>query len=259
MVCSLLLGVACAHQAPPVDSPEQQTPSVDSPDRRAQTANSEPAPDHIHRLAHHDAPCPDDGELRDHLGECVSAGPLAADTCTNTCRSAHDGNCDDGGHDTFYFFCELGTDCADCGLRPAGSIIPDRPSPASVLSTPAGNGCTNVCFTANDDKCDDGGPGSPYELCALGTGLRRLRTAPCSGRHYRALNPQRRRQRRERVDHNEGRTSSTGRKGALAGAQAAAKSRSSCRSGAGRARGTVLSTARMSSASVATAMTRIAL
>lgn len=164
MVCSLLWVAACAHRAQPVDSPEhQEVPSSsDSPEPQVR-------PDHIHQLAHHSAPCPDDGELRNHLGDCVSAGPLTADACTNTCRSAHDDNCDDGGHDTIYFVCDLGTDCADCGLRPAGSAVPDRPSPASVLSTPAGNGCTNDCFTANDDKCDDGGHGSPYELCALGT------------------------------------------------------------------------------------------
>lgn len=30
-------------------------------------------------------------------------------------------------------------------------------------------GCTNRCASAHDDECDDGGPGSLYDVCALGT------------------------------------------------------------------------------------------
>jgi hypothetical protein len=30
-------------------------------------------------------------------------------------------------------------------------------------------GCTNTCGTADDDECDDGGPGSLFSVCALGT------------------------------------------------------------------------------------------
>lgn len=37
--------------------------------------------------------------------------------CTNTCRDADDGFCDDGGPGADYNICELGTDCADCGPR----------------------------------------------------------------------------------------------------------------------------------------------
>ena len=35
--------------------------------------------------------------------------------CTNTCEYANDGECDDGGPESLYDDCELGTDCADCG------------------------------------------------------------------------------------------------------------------------------------------------
>lgn len=38
--------------------------------------------------------------------------------CTNTCRFAHDGDCDDGGPGADFDLCEYGTDCADCGPRP---------------------------------------------------------------------------------------------------------------------------------------------
>ena len=37
--------------------------------------------------------------------------------CTNTCSSANDGECDDGGPGAEYAVCALGTDCADCGSR----------------------------------------------------------------------------------------------------------------------------------------------
>lgn len=37
--------------------------------------------------------------------------------CTNTCSSANDGDCDDGGPGAEYDVCSLGTDCGDCGER----------------------------------------------------------------------------------------------------------------------------------------------
>jgi hypothetical protein len=37
--------------------------------------------------------------------------------CTNTCATAHDSECDDGGPLSVYAICELGTDCNDCGPR----------------------------------------------------------------------------------------------------------------------------------------------
>jgi hypothetical protein len=46
-------------------------------------------------------------------------GPL----CSNTCRTAHDNECDDGGPDALYAICGLGTDCHDCGVR--GSSSPE--------------------------------------------------------------------------------------------------------------------------------------
>lgn len=43
----------------------------------------------------------------------------AAPLCSDTCTTAKDGYCDDGGADAVFFSCALGTDCADCGDRSA--------------------------------------------------------------------------------------------------------------------------------------------
>ena len=41
----------------------------------------------------------------------------SASGCDDTCVSANDGECDDGGPDALTNGCGLGTDCADCGAR----------------------------------------------------------------------------------------------------------------------------------------------
>jgi hypothetical protein len=40
--------------------------------------------------------------------------------CTNTCRDAYDGVCDDGGEGSQFSICPYGTDCDDCGPRTDG-------------------------------------------------------------------------------------------------------------------------------------------
>ncbi|MEM7604577.1 MAG: hypothetical protein AAF411_04405 [Myxococcota bacterium] len=105
------------------------------------------------------------GELQAPSG---GGRPLVGNGCTNTCNTANDGECDDGGPNSLYSVCDLGTDCADCGPRTAADAggAGGAPSPQGV---PAPNGCTNTCRTANDNECDDGGPNSLYAVCALGT------------------------------------------------------------------------------------------
>lgn len=49
-------------------------------------------------------------------GDCVR-DDRASGLCTNTCRFADDGECDDGGPGSLYDLCDYGTDCADCGSR----------------------------------------------------------------------------------------------------------------------------------------------
>ncbi|GAB5547507.1 MAG: hypothetical protein SangKO_072670 [Sandaracinaceae bacterium] len=46
-----------------------------------------------------------------------SGGGGGGGGCSNTCSSSNDGECDDGGPNSLYSVCALGTDCADCGPR----------------------------------------------------------------------------------------------------------------------------------------------
>ncbi|MBO6939293.1 MAG: hypothetical protein JJ863_30260 [Deltaproteobacteria bacterium] len=50
-------------------------------------------------------------------GGASSGGGGGEAGCTNTCDSANDGDCDDGGPGSAYDVCEYGTDCGDCGPR----------------------------------------------------------------------------------------------------------------------------------------------
>lgn len=78
------------------------------------------------------------------LSAMLSTPAAAQELCSNTCMSAHDGECDDGGPNSMYGVCDFGTDCADCGVRTGTEML---------------GGCTNTCVSANDGECDDGGPG----------------------------------------------------------------------------------------------------
>jgi hypothetical protein len=43
----------------------------------------------------------------------------SAPLCADSCYSAADGRCDDGGSGASRYICNYGTDCTDCGPRPA--------------------------------------------------------------------------------------------------------------------------------------------
>ncbi len=43
--------------------------------------------------------------------------PEEGQLCDDTCPSANDGECDDGGEGSVFALCPLGTDCTDCGPR----------------------------------------------------------------------------------------------------------------------------------------------
>lgn len=123
---------------------------------------------------------------RDFLGDLTTPAPTPApqptptpsdDTlCTETCMYAADGECDDGGPGSLYSVCELGTDCTDCGAR-AGDVAPPSETPDDVTppertpppGTSSGPACNDTCTTASDGQCDDGGSGSQYCVCELGT------------------------------------------------------------------------------------------
>ena len=44
--------------------------------------------------------------------------------CTETCTYSDDGDCDDGGENSDYSLCALGTDCLDCGIRYPNGMPP---------------------------------------------------------------------------------------------------------------------------------------
>ena len=79
---------------------------------------------------------------------------------------SRNGRCEDGGpgsyHSGYYgsALCEYGTDCSDCGFRPAYSPSPPPRVPAT---------CLNTCPTRHNNVCDDGGPGSEFSSCGFGT------------------------------------------------------------------------------------------
>lgn len=58
--------------------------------------------------------------------ETSSSGQSSGQLCTNSCEYADDGFCDDGGEDSDYDECALGSDCRDCGPREAN----DNPQPS---------------------------------------------------------------------------------------------------------------------------------
>jgi len=110
--------------------------------------------------------------------------PSPPGLCTNTCTYADDVDCDDGGPNSDYSLCSLGTDCNDCGTRfpPTASPPPPPPSPAPPSRSPpsplppsptpppsSGELCTNTCGYAFDQDCDDGGSGAEYGVCIFGS------------------------------------------------------------------------------------------
>ena len=80
--------------------------------------------------------------------------------CDDTCVFASNGNCNDGGPGAEFTHCAYGTDCTDCGARYTA------PPPPSCLCS---NECLGQPLFAVDGFCDDGGAGSSYNECALGT------------------------------------------------------------------------------------------
>ena len=75
--------------------------------------------------------------------------------CNEDCGHSDDGECDDGGPDSYTDLCDLGSDCTDCGSRSAWLDY-------LVL-------CSEECAWSDDGECDDGGDDSTSSLCDLGT------------------------------------------------------------------------------------------
>ena len=75
-------------------------------------------------------------------GTCQVSLPPTPPTiicCADSCQYRADSDCDDGGPGNDYAFCDLGTDCTDCGSRcPPPSVPPLAASPSSP-SSPLGS------------------------------------------------------------------------------------------------------------------------
>ena len=153
------------------------------------------------------------------LPPSVPAGCLCSNSCIGAPQYADDGICDDGGSGSQYGDCELGTDCNDCAKNeppddvrcgyfpppwlPSSPTPPPPPSPPGPAAPPAmppptqpppvvpppaqppGCVCTDTCAgaaisLASDGICDDGGTGSIYADCHLGTDCTDCGSARCS-------------------------------------------------------------------------------
>ena len=96
------------------------------------------------------------------------SGGINDDSCTTY---ASDGDCDDGGPGAEYNFCAPCTDLEDCGTRSSGCSTdrPPPPSPRPPGKGGGGGGGGGVCSVRSDGDCDDGGPGSEFNICDCGT------------------------------------------------------------------------------------------
>ena len=70
--------------------------------------------------------------------------------CMDTCGTAGDGVCQDGGWKSYGAMCELGTDCSDCGER---LQLDPRPSPP-VCPPPYAPGDSDSKAPTCDNSCD---------------------------------------------------------------------------------------------------------
>jgi hypothetical protein len=69
--------------------------------------------------------------------DCTDCGAgSGVSLCSDECRYAGDGECDDGGPNADYSYCDLGTDCADCGLRDTNLLC-------------------DTCALSRNGKCDE--------------------------------------------------------------------------------------------------------
>lgn len=110
--------------------------------------------------------------------------PYSPGICNNECpgfpQGKDDGVCDDGGPESRYEICNwdptipgYGSDCNDCGPREPQKASPTDPPPSIPLPPNRPGMCSETCegapFYASDGVCDDGGPGSEYDKCKIGT------------------------------------------------------------------------------------------
>ena len=96
----------------------------------------------------------------------VALGCTCATSCVGSPTWSGDGYCDDGGSGSEYTGCQFGTDCEDCGTR-CEDAPPNAPPIAPSCS--CSDECIGAPAFASDGYCDDGGQGSQYNGCQIGS------------------------------------------------------------------------------------------
>ena len=97
-------------------------------------------------------------------GYCAVDDDGGDEGCNNLCFYARNGECDDGQPNSTYDVCACGSDCEDCGARTSCTSTSASTDGRTRVDT-----CANSCPWASDGECDDGEPGSEYNVCACGT------------------------------------------------------------------------------------------
>ena len=114
--------------------------------------------------------------------------------CSDTCASAKDGTCDDGGNGAQYATCDLGTDCSDCGPRSPNTVSTARCEKELTIDVAPINGdldsgCNGVKITESttcSPTCPEVAPtlDNPFSVKINGEGNAELVRASCSGPCY---------------------------------------------------------------------------
>ena len=89
----------------------------------------------------------DCGDCGDRFIDIASPPPFALPAgwlCSNTCSHSQNGGCDDGGPESRSDGCAWGTDCYDCGPRPAAPP-PSPPPPPPPSPRKCSRFCTGTC------------------------------------------------------------------------------------------------------------------
>ncbi len=81
-------------------------------------------------------------------------------------RQQHDGSSFSGPYEYVHGMYNWSFPCAAVSAVGGGAGAGGAVAPASAPST---GRCENTCGSSYDNECDDGGPGSLYSICALGT------------------------------------------------------------------------------------------
>jgi len=86
--------------------------------------------------------CDEEGDTDCQLfGDCDGSGGGGGSLCSNSCGTAYDGECDDGGPGADYSVCDCGTDCYDCGTRSSSDCGGSGGSTQIMVWTDADWGC----------------------------------------------------------------------------------------------------------------------